>query len=367
MPVKLFHADSMDVLPTLSENSVDSVVTDPPYGISFMGKKWDYELPSIDIWKEVFRVLKPGGHMLAFSSTRTYHRMVCAIEDAGFEIRDQLCWLTSQGMPHGTNIAKAIAKDNPEAAEQWEGWHSYLKPSVEPIVLAIKPCDGTIAENILKYGVGGLNIDECRIPVDMDVDDARLGGKGSWKTDGMAKNAYGNFNSKESGVRSISSPLGRFPANVLHDGSEEVIEIFDSFGEKSSGVPGKRTKEHHSNSMGKLGLLDRDNEIGYADKGSVARFYQSCEFNAEEKRIFYCPKVSPKERGKSTHPTLKPVKLMQYLCKLITPKGGTILDPFAGTGTTGEAASYEGFSAILIEREKEYADYATRRLGMFLE
>ena len=367
MSIKLYNGDCLEILPTLSENSIDSIVTDPPYGIQFMNKKWDYDVPSVSIWKEVLRILKPGGHMIAFSSTRTYHRMACNIENAGFEIRDQISWLYSQGIPHGSNIAKSIAKIDPELSERWEGWHTYLKPSVEPIVLAIKPYEDTIAQNVMKYGVGGLNIDENRIPVDLDIDDARLGGQGTWSTEGMAKNVYGNYGNKVSGsIRSISSPLGRFPANVIHDNSEEVNKIFDSFGEKSSGVPGKRRKEHFSNSMGKLGILDRD-EVGYADKGSVARFFQSCEFNEEEKRIFYCPKVSPKERGKSTHPTLKPLSLMKYLTKLITPKNGIILDPFAGTGTTGLAAIQGGFSSILIEKEEEYYKECINKLALWLE
>jgi DNA modification methylase len=440
MTIKLYNADCLAILPTLAENSIDSVVTDPPYGLSdqssdniveclsswiagkpyvhnkkgFMGKDWDGWVPGPEIWKEVFRVLKPGGHLVAFASTRTYDLMAISLRLAGFEIRDQLCWLHSQGMPHGMNISKAIDKmagaerkiigtkintydgsirnpdkhGNPadqsnigkygltktphgmllteaatDEAKEWEGWHTALKPSMEPIVLAIKPHEGNIAQNVLKYGVGGLNIDESRIPVDMEIDDPRLGGHGSWSTEGMAKNTYGNF----SGERSQSSAIGRFPSNVIHSGEEEVLEIFDSFGEKTSGVPGKRQKEHSSNSMGKLGIIDRDHEIGYADKGSVARFYNSCEFSEEEKRIFYCPKVSPKERGNSKHPTLKPIKIMEYLCKLITPKGGMVLDPFCGSGTTGEAAANLGFSSILIEKEEEYHKDAIHRLALWLD
>lgn len=348
--IKLHHGDSLDILKTMEDNSIDSICTDPPYGISLMSQKWDYQLPSIEIWKEAVRVLKPGGFMLAFSSSRTYHRMVCSVEDAGFEIRDQLSWIYSQAMPHGLNIGKALSKKHPDIAEKWNGFHSALKPCMEPIVLAMKPYDGTITDNILKYDVGGLNIDDCRIPIDITVDDPRLGGKGSWSTEGMAKNVYGKY----SGERSSSSELGRFPGNVIIDDSDDVQEIFDSFGVKSSGVPGKRQKEHHSNSMGKLGILDREHEIGYADKGSASRF-------------FYCAKVSPKERQGSKHPSIKPIKLMEYLTKLITPKGGTVLDPFAGTGTTGEAAANNGFNCILIEREKEYINDCKERLVLWLE
>lgn len=415
MPIKLFHGDCLDILTSLPENSVDSIVTDPPYGLAFMGAKWDYDVPSVAIWKEALRVLRPGGHMLAFSGTRTYHRMVVNIEDAGFEIRDQLCWLNSQGMPHGLDISKALdktagvkrkvvgtkvttydgAERNPDnhqtathegnlgqygyktsphgipltepvtdQARQWEGWNTTLKPCMEPIVLCRKPLDGTIIENITQHGVGGLNIDGCRIPIDPEVDDPRLGGEGSWGTEKAAKLVYqGGY----AGERVGSSPLGRYPSGIIHDGSNEILEVFDSFGEKASGVPGKRRKAHTTHSMsGTLDMLDRD-EVGYADKGSVSRFFKSCEYSEEERRIFYCGKVKPKERGSSKHPTLKPIKLMEYLCRLITPKGGTILDPFAGSGTTGMAAINEGCSAILIEREQEYYDECRDRLMFFLE
>lgn len=410
MPVKLFQGNCLDILPTLPENSVDSIVTDPPYGLNFMGKTWDYDVPSVAIWEAVLRVLKPGGHMLAFSGSRTYHRMVVGIEDAGFEVRDQLVWLNSQGMPHGMDISKAIDKaagvdrkiigtkvntydgsvrdpskhGNPAdqsnigkwgltktphgmpetepatiAAKQWDGWNTTLKPCMEPIVMCRKPLDGTIVENILKHGVGGINIDECRISIDLEVDDPRLGGNGTWGTEKAAKTVYGE--------RVGSSPLGRFPTNVIHDNSAEVNEVFNSFGEKASGVPGKRRKEHETHSMaGTLDMLDRD-EVGYADKGSVARFFKSCEFTEEERRVFYCGKVKPKERGSSKHPTIKPVALIRYLCRMVTPKGGLILDPFAGSGTTGEAAVDEGFSTILIEREEEYCNDIRNRLVFFLE
>ncbi len=386
MTVKLFHGDCLEVLKTIPSNSIHAVVTDPPYGISFMNSKWDYDVPSIEIWIEVLRVLKSGGHLLSFSSPRTYHRMAVAIEDAGFEIRDQLCWINSQGMPHGMDISKAIDKaagmtrkvvgtkintydgsvrdpskhGNPAAqsnigkwgltrtphgmplteaatdmAKQWEGWNTTLKPAIEPIVLARKPLDGNIVENILKHDVGGINIDECRIPVDMD----RVG----------------------------SSPIGRYPSGLIWDGSDEVKQVFDSFGEKTSGVPGPRRKAHKTHSMsGTLGMMDKE-EVGYADSGSVARFYKSCEYSEEERRIFYCGKVSAKERQGSKHPTLKPLALMSYLCKLITPKDGMVLDPFAGSGTTGEAAALNGFNAILIEREEEYIKDCRNRLAFFLE
>jgi len=357
-------------------------------------------------------VLKPGGHMLVFAGTRSLDLMTMAIRLAGFEVRDQLCWLNSQGMPHGLDISKAIDKaaganrkvvgtkvntydgctrdpskhGNPaaqshigkwgltktphgmpltepatEEAAEWQGWNSHLKPVVEPVMLVRKPLDGTIVENVLAHGCGGINVDACRIPVDLAVDDPRLGGQGSWSTASMAKNVYGEF----AGTRHGSSTLGRFPTNVLWDGSDEVREVFDSFGEKASGVPGKRRKSHETVGMGHLGMLDRE-EVGYADRGSVSRFYKACEYTEEERRIFYCGKVSPKQRGNSQHPTMKPISLIRYLCRLICPVGGTVLDPFAGTGTTGLAAIEEGFSAVLIEREEAYIKDCRDRLGFFL-
>lgn len=441
MSVRLYHGDCLDILPTLDENSIDAIVTDPPYGLSdhspvdvvacltawmsgqvfsntkkgFMNADWDGWVPGPEVWRNCLKVLKPGGNMIVFSGTRSYDLMVMAIRLAGFEIRDQLCWLTSQGMPHGLDISKGIDKAagaerkiigkkkivnydganrdvsrhktathkgslgkygytstahgvplteaSTDAAKQWQGFNTQLKPAVEPILLCRKPLDGSVVENVMKHGVGGLNIDACRIPVDLSIDDARLGGQGSWRTEKMAKNTYGNFE----GERVASSPLGRFPTNVLWDGSEEMQAIFDSFGEKKSGVPGKRRKAHETYSMsGTLDMLDRE-EVGYADTGSVSRFFKSCEFSEEDRRIFYCPKVKPKERGASKHPTLKPLALMKYLCRLICPRGGIILDPFAGSGTTGAAAIAEGFAAILIEREAVYADEIRNRLMFFLD
>ena len=340
--------------------------------------------------------------------------MVVAVEDAGFEIRDQLVWLHSQGMPHGMDISKAIDKaagaerkvvgtkvttydgavrdptnhGNPaaqsnigklgltktphgmplteaatEEAKRWQGFWSTLKPGLEPIVLAQKKLDGTIVENILRHHTGGLNIDGCRVPIDPTVDDPRLGGQGSWSTEKAAKTVYGDY----AGERVGSSPLGRFPSGVMWDDSDEVKALFDSFGEKSSGVPGKRRKPHETHSMsGRLDTLDRE-EVGYADKGSVARFYRACGYSEDESRVVYCGKVKPKERDGSKHVSIKPLALMRYLCRLVTPHGGTILDPFAGTGTTGEAAVYEGFNAILVEREVEYIEDCQRRLALYLD
>jgi DNA modification methylase len=374
MAITLYHGDCLAVLRSLADSSISSIVCDPPYGLSdhtqddiiaclsawlageeythgksgFMGRTWDSFVPGPEVWKECYRVLKPGGHLLAFAGTRTMDLMGLAIRLAGFELRDSIAWLYGQGMPKGLNIGKAIAKSGAEAGA-WDGWHSSLKPSFEPLVVARRPLEGTIVQNTLTHGVGGLNIDACRLPIDPQIDDPRLGGAGTWGTGAMAKNVYGEYQGETVG----SSPLGRFPANALHDGSDIVMKAFASFGDKTSGLPGTRRKAHETHSMS--GRLNRtgETETGYGDSGSVARFY-------------YAAKVSAKERGKSKHPTMKPLALMRYLLRLVTPLGGTVLDPFAGSGTTGQAALDEGFDAILIEREQEYVDYIRQRLDWFI-
>ena len=437
MTVTIFHADCIDALKTLPDNFVDSIVTDPPYGLSdhkpedvvkcltawlndepythgkkgFMGKSWDSFVPGPEIWKEALRVLKPGGHLLCFAGTRSMDLMSMAIRLAGFELRDSIgfahdsgsapisAWICGSGMPKGLNISKQIDKklgkerkvigvdetrlrpnrkyesgaignlggngnisdrtDNGatitapalDEAKQWEGWNSSLKPAWEPIVMARKPLIGTIVDNVLEYGVGGLNIDACRIPIDPELDDPRLGGKGTWGTGKMAKNVYaGGYSGEEVG----SSALGRFPANVIHDGSDEVLAAFDAYGVKTSGTAGVRQKEHETHSMSGRMNKTGEKEVGYADTGSASRF-------------FYAAKASAKDRQGSKHPTIKNLSLMRYLVKLVTPKGGTVLDPFAGSGTTGQAAVEEGCNVILMEREDEYVADIQHRLNLFLD
>ena len=319
--MKLYNEDCMKQMQEMIDDGiqVDSVVTDPPYGIHFMGKDWDKfkgtkvtksqvvtnlgagmrmtthkENMDFQKWCNEWAILclellKPGGYILAFSSSRTYHHLACGIESAGFEVRDQLMWLYGSGFPKSMNIGK--------------GWGTALKPAHEPVVMARKPVEGTVADNVLKHGTGGINIDDCRIDLS-EGDDPRLGGKGIWKTDKMANNVYGDYEGKESG----SSELGRFPANVMHDGLEQ-----------------------------------------------------------EWARFFYCPKVSKDERNrglnKNNHPTVKPIELMKYLCRLVTPKGGIVLDPFMGSGSTGMAAKDEGFDFVGIELEEEYFGIAEARIN----
>ena len=378
--VTLHGGDSRDVLKTLADNSVDSIVCDPPYGLVFMGRKWDTAGPdqaafASEFWAECLRVLKPGGHVVAFSGTRTVHRMVCAIEDAGFEIRDSLQWLYGSGFPKSHNVSKGIDKaagaerevlgqakrtgkdagtygamtgDNfitaPATARaiEWSGWGTALKPACEPICLARKPLIGTVAANVMAHGTGAINVDGCRVGL-IAGDDSRLGGNGSWTT---TQGQSGDTVSLPRGTVS-SSALGRWPANVIHDGSDEVLA---GFPESKDGVAvgGKG----NAASIYGTGLEKSAAENqGYGGGGSAARF-------------FYTSKADSHDRIGSKHPTVKPVDLLRWLTRLVTPPNGLILDPFAGTGTTAEAAYYEGFRTVLIEREEEYLADIRRRMAL---
>ena len=299
---KLFNGDCLEKLGEVQSAYVDAIITDPPYGLSFLGKKWDYNVPSVAIWKECLRVLKPGGHLLSFSSARTYHRMACNVEDAGFEIRDQIMWVYGSGFPKGK---------------------TQLKPSHEPIVMARK--GGKKQE---------LRIDDCRV--------------------GNEKIKNGRFNRKESDpkkIKFVDKPTekkivqGRWPANLIHDGSEEVVNLFPEV----QGLVGSKAK----GMVQFLGTKKRSqsgNIGGEIDFGSAARF-------------FYCAKASNSDRGKgNNHPTVKPIDLMRYLIRLVCPVGSVVLDPFMGSGTTGKAALEEGMEFIGIEQSAEYMDISKKRL-----
>jgi site-specific DNA-methyltransferase (adenine-specific) len=413
----LYNENCLDAMKRLEDNSVDSIVTDPPYGLSFMGKKWDYDVPSQEIWAECLRVLKPGGHLLAFAGTRTQHRMAVRIEDAGFEIRDMIAWVYGSGFPKSHDVSKAIDKqagaeretgpidpgrasrlvnqrgnyeteagwsaggrkvtiDKPaaETAKQWEGWGTALKPALEPITVARKPLIGTVAENVLEHGTGGLNIDGCR--VGMAEDDP---GKKNYHTNRENFKDYEVKNSLyDIGVKTTCTSehsLGRWPANLIHDGSDEVVALFP---ETKNGGQNATSVKGNGMFMDGSKLSGSSNYSG--DKGSAARF-------------FYCAKASKKDRdeglegfpvqinsngdkwsdvdrrdGKiptprqNIHPTVKPTDLMRYLCRLITPPNGVILDPFMGSGSTGKAAMLEGFQFIGCELSPEYMEIAKARI-----
>jgi DNA modification methylase len=409
MSVQILQGDCRDVLAAWDGELFDSVVCDPPYHLTsivkrfgaenaaavkvpetgtgayaraskgFMGKQWDGGDVAFqpDTWRAVYDVLKPGAHLIAFSGTRTYHRMACAIEDAGFEIRDQLGWLYGSGFPKSHNVGKAIDKmagaerevvgsyavtrefkgrqyvGDPShaatvditapataAARQWEGWGTALKPAWEPIVLARKPLIGTVAANVLAHGTGALNIDGCRV----DASDADIAAAAVPERDNL-RMFSGDGRGRTNTTFDMSA--GRWPANIIHDGSEEVLAGFPDVGSSppvgsmgggspSHAIYGDFAGERHEN--------------GYGDSGSAARF-------------FYCAKADAGDRQGSKHPTVKPVDLMAYLVRLVTPPGGTVLDCFAGTGSTGIAAMREGFNAVLIEREDEYVADIKRRIG----
>lgn len=387
MTYNLITGNCLDNLKELEDNSVDSIVTDPPYGINFMGKKWDYDVPSVEIWKECLRVLKPGGHLLAFAGTRTQHRMAVNIEDAGFEIRDIIAWVYAVGMPKSHDVSKAIdkslgaerevvgkaagmAKQNPkwngtengrsenyykpeyevtapttEEAKQWQGWGTALKPSFEPVSMARKPLIGTVAHNVLEYGTGGINIDGCRI-----------------STDELKGKTYNNQNTgwKQSSPPSIikGNEIGRWPANFTHDGSEEVLELFPQTGISRGG---NSTQINSGSGKYNWNVGDRKatpNGIdpGYGDSGSAARFFYSSKASKTDKNEGLSETVND-------HPTVKPTELMRYLCRLVTPPGGTVLDPFMGSGSTGKAALLENFNFIGMEMDENYVKIAEERLS----
>lgn len=323
----LIWGDSLTKLKELEANSVDAVVTDPPYGLSFMGKKWDYDVPSVALWKEVFRVLKPGGHCLSFGGTRTYHRLASAIEDAGFEIRDQIQWLYGSGFPKSLNLKN-----------EWQGFGTALKPANEPIVLARKPLsEKTVAKNVLRWGTGAINIDGCRVSA------------AGYTSGGQNKSiAFGMNGLTEKQPRNDGSQ-GRWPSNVLLDecAAEMLDEQTGDLGKSAGG--GMKDFSKSELFQGKASKNKTDS-TGFGDSGGASRF-------------FYVAKASKRERGPdNAHPTVKPVKLMEYLVKLITPPGGVVLDPFMGSGTTGVACKRLGFKFIGIEREEQYIEIAKRRI-----
>lgn len=332
MTIKLLNGDCREMLKALPDNSIDACVTDPPYGLSFMGKAWDYDVPGVETWREVLRVLKPGGHLLSFFGSRTYHRGVIPIEDAGFEIRDQIMWLYGSGFPKSHNLEGAH-----------EGWGTALKPAHEPIVVARKPFAGTIARNVLTHGTGALNIDGCRV---------RDGTETGNKKPGYEANNKNAVYGAGMGGGAHENTSGRWPANVIHDGSDEAIAGFPETG-KSTGGGMKDLRK------GKLFQGDTNPNVtkscGFGDEGSAARF-------------FYCAKTSKRDRdegldaGANNHPTVKPTDLMRYLCRLITPPSGKVLDPFMGSGSTGKAAALEGFSFVGVELDPAYLAIAKARI-----
>ena len=486
---KIYNLDCIEGMKLLDDNSIDSIVTDPPYELGFMGKSWDNSsiAYNIEMWKEAMRVLKPGGYLLSFGGTRTYHRMACAIEDAGFEIRDQIQWVYGSGFPKSLNIGKAIDKIAPRLGQfdkfaehfkqqrelkqisqkdiakhflsktsgitgcvwnwenganiptleqwnklkelldlsneflplieriererkiigksttnktvyqrigqdnisgeinvtkgtsEWEGWGTALKPANEPICVARKPlAEKTVAENVLKYGTGGINIDECKVPIsneDIEKRSKEEISRNIEKGKNNGKESITGFMGliKSAGQTIDSIKCGRFPSNVLHDGSEEVMNEF-----AKAGVSKSNDSKRNRKVLGSFGMPN-DSTPEYSDSGTPARFFYCAKASKsernqgldefEEKRK--CNSYSESREGmykdrntllKNNHPTVKPLKLMQYLVRLVTPKNGIVLDPFIGSGTTGMAAKSQGFNYIGFDMTKEYCDIAEARI-----
>jgi site-specific DNA-methyltransferase (adenine-specific) len=417
----VFHGSNLDVLPTLPDNSVDAIVTDPPYELGFMGKSWDSSgiAYSVELWQECLRVLKPGGHLLAFGGSRTWHRIAVAIEDAGFDVRDSIAWLYGSGFPKSLDISKAIdkaagaerevvtdivedlfgthevkrereaygigntsdtfsghadgamAKETlpaTEEAKKWHGWGTALKPAFEPIVVARKPLVGTVAANVLLWGVGGLNIDGSRIGTDGGTKGADFGEQGDVYGNGL----NGNFGKPVAG-------LGRWPANIILD--EYTAGLLPESAATGSGkASGFRKGGGDGNSVGLAGTKNAAD--GFSDSGSVSRFFYvakaskkdrnegledlEAQRHADRESADGVGGDNPRNRTnhakQNFHPTVKPTALMEYLVKLVTPPGGTVLDPFTGSGSTGKAALLNGFKFIGIELTADYLPIIEGRL-----
>jgi len=388
---KIITGNCLDKLKELEDNSIDAIVTDPPYELGFMGKKWDNSgiAYNVELWKECLRVLKHGGHLLSFGGTRTFHRMTCAIEDAGFEIRDCVFWAYGSGFPKSLNVGKKI--------KEWEGWGTALKPAVEPIVMARKPLkEKTIVENVIKWGVGGINIDESRIaPIGMPI--KKLG----------ESQVVGRFpanliwthhpDCKLVGIKEVSSNAHYPEMNVtgygknfggkteyIAEGERPKTEMVESW-ECVEGCPSKefdkagitKTKANENYKWNNVNCENANTFTGRGvytprnDEGTPARFFKSFSYEQEDldyAPFYYCAKASKSERNKGLeelkciHPTVKPIKLMEYLIKMVTPKGGIVLDPFMGSGTTGCACVKNNYKFIGIEMTEEYIPIAEARI-----
>jgi DNA modification methylase len=414
--VRVLHGDCVELMRGMPDCSVDAIVTDPPYELSFMGRRWDASgiAYSVEMWSEALRVLKPGGHLLAFGGTRTYHRMACAIEDAGFEIRDSIHYTYGSGFPKSLNIGKAIDKaagaerevvgtkvtgkartdegwqggqqqvdvtaPATDEARRWEGWGTALKPAHEPIVVARKPLVGTVAGNVLVWGTGGLNIDGCRVGTTVETWPASrsfAAGISAGYTDGLTKGA-----TQATG----DAPAGRWPANVVFD--RTAGEALD---QQSAGTRASKASRSGSARINRGPFTTGDGALidatSYDDSGGASRFFTQADFGPDDWPFVYQAKPSRRERNAGLdglperesliysekaqgplpqqtpskpspranhHPTVKPVALMRHLVRLVTPPGGTVLDPFTGSGTTLVAAVLEGFDAVGCEMTDEY-------------
>ena len=444
---RVFLGDCRDVLKTLPDNSVDSIVTDPPYELGFMGKKWDSSGIAYDVtvWEECLRVLKPGGHVLAFGGSRTWHRLAVAVEDAGFELRDSIAWIYGSGFPKSLDVSKAIDKragadreivglkdnwkkqagdverqkrgestvtnqsnrakapefyktdaaagfNNPIAgiqvtapatpeAEKWQGWGTALKPAFEPVVVGRKPLVGTVAENVLAWGVGGLNIDGSRIGSENRTFTSRLTANRNLNDDGWGK------------IGETAEPTtvqGRWPANVILD--EVSAGLLDEQSGATKSANGGGIRKTALGRMNDDGWQPKETEMpGYGDSGGASRFFYVAKASKRDRNegLEELPDTHPSavtgrkvgsagaQNGgyagmtetprKNIHPTVKPTQLMRYLIKLVTPEGGVVLDPFTGSGSTGKAALLDGYEFVGAELTEEYLPIIEGRLRWAVE
>lgn len=425
--MSFFHGDCLEKMRELGDGTIDSIVTDPPYGLSFMGKGWDHGVPGPEFWVEALRVAKPGTHLLAFGGTRTYHRLAVAIEDAGWEIRDCVMWVYGSGFPKSLDVGKAIDRaagaerevvgrrvsggmgqgrvdsvlppsgivggalnqfksgqaeiditaPATDAAKQWDGWGTALKPAWEPIIVARKPLCGTVAENVMKHGTGAINVDGCRVAMGDEYDPTKMQRQQAVGT-ATIKGAFG-AESLVGKVIPTYKPGGRWPANVIHDGSDEVVGMF----------PETTTNKGTLRSNAGLGNIQfapsrpKGTVLSEGDSGSAARFFY-CAKASKRDRDEGCEGLEEKACGlmeddnydiktgsgssrnttrRNHHPTVKPTDLMRYLCRLVTPPNGIVLDPFMGSGSTGKAAVLEGFDFVGIEKEADYIKIAEARIA----
>jgi len=397
---RVHHADCLEAMRRLPDVCVDSVVTDPPYGLSFMGKDWDHGIPGVAFWAEAIRVAKPGAHLLAFGGTRTFHRLACAIEDAGWEIRDCLSWLYGQGFPKSLDVQHAINKaargcpqgsadpsspnhgkfkggcceESPDGRgfgagagafmrEQgaasgdndgpWKGWGTALKPAWEPIIVARKPLVGTVAANVQRHGTGAINVDGCRIGTSDNLNGGAYCGderQRAERTNTDSTPGAVPLSRLNRGVGAFAQPSGRWPANLVLD--EEAAGMLDEQSGDCRGNVSNPCVADESTAVTTFGTMRANRGVrGYADTGGASRF-------------FYCAKASRSERGEGNrHPTVKPLSLMRWLCRLVTPPRGVVLDPFSGSGTTGCAARLEGFRFIGFDTEAGYVEIANARIA----
>jgi site-specific DNA-methyltransferase (adenine-specific) len=383
---------------TLDPETIDSIVTDPPYGLSFMGKGWDHGVPGVEFWTEALRIAKPGAHLLAFGGTRTYHRLACAIEDAGWDIRDCVMWVYGSGFPKSHDVSKAIDReagaerekvrhtprastsgtmsgssdtrpwieasrergyhecDGPipatEAAKQWQGWGTALKPAWEPIIVARKPLRGTVAGNVVEWGTGGINVDGCRVATDDPLGGGAYATKPTERDQLWGDDAGNSW--RRGGAGEFQQPPGRWPANFIHDGSEEVTDLLGdaarffycpkaSKRDRDEGCEGM--EERHNKGSGTHGNGTASTRLGNAAERAAGITHVELQ------------------KVRNHHPTVKPTDLMRYLCRLVTPPDGLVLDPFSGSGSTGKAAILEGFRFVGCELSAEYIEIARARIG----